>query len=98
MDRNTENLLELEAKISANELEILECRANLEESPRSEALQELLEMLLDKRLSMEERLKNLTYKSGEPSRWSETTQSESFETDERGRKRIVATDSRYQAQ
>ena len=98
MDRNTENLLELEAKISANELEILECRANLEESPRSEPLQELLEMLLDKRLSLEERLKNLTYNSREPTKWSETTQYESFETDKRGGEKIVATDSRYRSQ
>lgn len=97
MDRNTENALELEAEIAACELEILKCRANLEESPNSEPHQDLLEILIDQRISLEERFKNLTYDHGELSGWSEPNQNEPFETDNRNSDKIVATDSRYRS-
>jgi hypothetical protein len=78
MDRNRENALELEAEITISELDILECRANLEEDPRSETHQELLETLIDRRISLEQRFKNLTYNLVEPSPWSPATDSEPY--------------------
>jgi hypothetical protein len=97
MERNTENALELEAEISVCELEILKCRTDLEENPRSEPHHDLLEMLIDRMLSLEERFKNLTYDHGELSGWSESTQDESFETENRDSRRIEGSDSRYQS-
>jgi hypothetical protein len=59
MNRNRENATQLTEEMTENELQITQCRADLEEDPRSQPLKVLLGMHLERRLALEQRFRDL---------------------------------------